>query len=507
MGRVSIVGAGPGDPGLITAKGLERLRTCDAVLYDHLVDERLLTYVKKDCRKIETGKRAGGHSAAQQEINALMISLAGEYPLVVRLKGGDPFVFGRGFEECEALRGAGISYEVIPGLTSAAAAAESAGLPLTHRGLSRSFHVVTAHRKDGEPIPEAELRDLAAVEGTLIFLMAVRRLEEITEGLVRNGKAPHTPASVIENGSLPGQRRIDGTLSDIAARAREAGVISPSVLVIGETAVLDFRDPSERRRVLTLGTEETAGRFADAAADVGIEVCPLQTLRPLLTPEYESLVRACGHIGTYDWIVFFSRQAVNIFRRSFAEAGADLRELSACRFAVNSPSAGKVLQEWGIRPDYVAERPDAASFAEGFLAKFTDDTKACGDPASARVLIPRALHGSSLPAQQLREAGLRAAEIRAYDIAPAEDAAANPSDLQDELRRADAIALFSASGAHALADLLTRNALALPPELPCYCIGPYARTALLNHFPKQPTLLAPEPTLAGLVKALSETLR
>ncbi|MDO4285976.1 MAG: uroporphyrinogen-III C-methyltransferase, partial [Eubacteriales bacterium] len=422
MGMVSLVGAGPGDPELITVKGWKRIGSCDALLYDYLAPQALVSAVRKDCALICVGKRAGGMSASQEEINRLLVSCAGKYERVVRLKGGDPFVFGRGGEEALALQEAGVPYEVIPGVTSAIAAPEAAGLPVTHRGVSRSFHVVTGQTRAGEEdsFLQDSLRTLAGTEGTLLFLMSVGKIGEICTGLMENGRSPDTPAAVIENGTLPGQRRIDGTLGTIAGIAERERVVSPAVLVIGETAAFHLAGerngqesvpadgeamsavavaevcsengavcavpdetglPAEGSmglsapdgaactvsddaellaagsagqisRIGAVGTRETLARFA-AALGAGTEqpagFVPLLTMEVRETEEYGTLREETARLASYDWIVFLSRQAVNLFFRALSKSGRDARALAPCRVAVNGAGTAAVLAEHGIR--------------------------------------------------------------------------------------------------------------------------------------------------------------
>lgn len=237
-GTVYLVGAGCGAADLITLRGLRLLERCDAVVYDELIDPALLEYVPQQAQKIFMGKRGGRPSVSQEEINAALISLAQEGLTVVRLKGGDPFVFGRGGEEMLALKKAGIRCEEVPGISSAIAIPAAAGIPVTHRGLSRAFHVVTGHTAgtpDGLP---PDLEQLAKLEGTLIFLMGLGQLEQIARGLISGGRKGDTPAAVISGGNAPVPAAVRGTLEDIAEKA--AGVCPPAVIVVGETAGLDL---------------------------------------------------------------------------------------------------------------------------------------------------------------------------------------------------------------------------------------------------------------------------
>ena len=227
---VYLVGAGPGDPALMTLKGQALLSSCGALVYDHLASRQFLEWVPSACRKIYVGKQAGHHSMKQDEINAVLVELALSGLTVVRLKGGDPFVFGRGGEEIQALEAHGIPYETVPGVTSAIAVPECAGIPVTHRGVSRSFHVITGHTRDGEDCLPPEFETYGSLPGTLVFLMGLGQLPAITARLIEGGMAPDTPAAVIENGTLPDQRAVRAPLSGIHAKVLEAGIGTPAIM-------------------------------------------------------------------------------------------------------------------------------------------------------------------------------------------------------------------------------------------------------------------------------------
>ena len=276
-GTVCLVGAGPGAGELLTIRGMERLKACDAVVYDHLASQELLGFVRKDCRIIYAGKEAGSHSMPQEEINRLLIGLAKEGLNVVRLKGGDPFVFGRGSEEILALKEAGISWETVPGITSAVAVPELAGIPVTHRGISRSFHVITGHTLAGGR-EQNELKAYAAMEGTLVFLMGFHSLSAITEGLIRGGKSPQTPAALIENGSLLNQRVLRADLETLAAKAKEQGFHTPAIIVVGEAAAFNLqpetvnpRGPLDGMTVGLIGTEHLQIRWRSHCEKRGLK--------------------------------------------------------------------------------------------------------------------------------------------------------------------------------------------------------------------------------------------
>lgn len=240
IGFVTIMGAGPGDPGLITVKGQQRLQSCDAVVYDYLVPEQLLSSLEEGCMKIYVGKRAGRHSATQEEINQLLIMLAKEGHRVVRLKGGDPFVFGRGGEEAIALAGEGIPYEIIPGVTSAIAVPECAGIPVTHRGISRSFHVIAGHTEGKDAGLPEEFDRLSDMPGTMVLLMGLNSLPLIVKRLCEAGRPEHLPVAVVENGTMPEQRVVRGCLKDIVEKVEKAQLQTPAVIIAGEVACMDL---------------------------------------------------------------------------------------------------------------------------------------------------------------------------------------------------------------------------------------------------------------------------
>ncbi|WP_254452354.1 uroporphyrinogen-III C-methyltransferase [Roseicella sp. DB1501] len=247
-GRASLVGAGPGDPALLTVKAVRALETADVVLYDKLIDPRLLDLAPARARRIDVGKRCGRHAMSQAAINRLLVAEVRRGGHVVRLKGGDPFIFGRGGEELEALREAGARVEVVPGITAALATAARLGMPLTHRGLSRSLHLITAHGRDAEGLPQHDWRALAVAGGTLAVYMGARTLPRVAEALLAAGMSPATPAIAVENATLPGERRIRRTLADIAGAVAEAAVEGPTLTLIGEVVALaDERGEAARR--------------------------------------------------------------------------------------------------------------------------------------------------------------------------------------------------------------------------------------------------------------------
>ena len=334
LGKIYLIGAGPGDPELITVRGLRLLRAADVVAHDRLVDRRLLREARVDARLVDVGKLPGG-GAAQGRINGLLVSEAKRGNVVVRLKGGDPFVFGRGGEEALALRESGVPFEIVPGVTSAVAAPAFAGIPLTHRGVASSFTVFSGSRAgDGSAAP-TDWDALARVPGTLVALMAWRNLREIADSLIAAGKSPHTPAAVVSAGSHPAQKTASANLDSIADAAEARGLSSPAVLVVGEVARLRealrwFETlPLFGRRVLVTRAPEQASELSERLAALGALPVEIPTIRTAALDDRSELDAALANLSQFDWIAFTSANAVRFVFDRLSAAGADARALSS----------------------------------------------------------------------------------------------------------------------------------------------------------------------------------
>ncbi len=400
-GVVCLVGAGPGDPGLITGKGLMRLRTCDAVVYDSLASERFLEEVRPEAKKIYVGKRAGAHSMKQAEINKLLVELAEEGLFVVRLKGGDPFVFGRGGEEIMALSLAGIPYEVVSGVTSAVAALASAGIPLTHRAVSRSFHVMTGHTLSEEGTLPDDFEAFVGLKGTLVFLMGLGNLSLIVDGLLKQGKSEETPAAVIQNGTLPEQKTVRGTLKNIREKVKAAGIASPAIIVVGETAALDFsstyRQPLGGCRIGVTGTENFGVRLLKELESLGGTCSYILRLSMKSRRGEESMKKAYKQLSAYTWIVFTSANGVKEFFLGLLEQGYDFRSVGHVKFAVVGKGTAEELRNHGFFADYIPEKYQVKDLAEGLRSLISEND---------RILIPRSSGGSKELNDIFDEAGI-----------------------------------------------------------------------------------------------------
>lgn len=448
MGKVYLVGAGPGKADLITLRGLELIRTADIILYDELIDRELFSYARKDCVIEPAGKRAGMHRMSQDEINRLIIDSARNYSTVVRLKGGDPLIFGRGGEEAMALSEEGIDYEIVPGVTSASAVPARAGIPLTHRGIARSFHVITGHTKDDE----LDYSCYSDTEGTLVFLMGLNKLGKITEDLLKGGIDPCTPAAVISEGFSDNERIVRGTVSDVAKISKREGIVAPAIIVVGKTAGMDLR----ARAVYLVGSSSFRERFQQAAAERGLNTRSLINIRTEITEKGKAaLQEALHHLSDYGWIVFASRNGFRLFLQVSDEAGIERKQLDTLKIAaIGNGTASAIIAE-GLHVDLVPFEYTSMHLAED-LTERADDK---------RLLIIRAEAGSEDMYPVLDDDGAK------YDVVTLYRSYGELIDKERIPGRGDLVALASASGVRAFFELF-RDAYAGNTNIPEFaCIG------------------------------------
>lgn len=409
-GEVYLVGAGCGDFDLITLRGRNIIKKADVLVYDSLIDSRLLDYAPDSVEKISVGKRAGAHSFAQSEINDILVSKAKEGKTVIRLKGGDPFVFGRGGEEITELKRNNIPYSVIPGVTSAVAVPGLSGIPVTHRRVSRSFHVVTGHTAD-DALPQ-NIGAYAKLDGTLVFLMGLNKLQEIAESLIINGKSPETPAAVISNGATPHSVVVKGNLLTISESVRENKYIcSPAVIVVGETVGYDFSPTLipvlQGKTVAITGTRKFANKLEEGLASLGAET---EYIQELVVEEYKenaAFDNALINLSDYNVIVLTSVNGASIFFKRLRSLKIDTRKLSHIRFAVIGNGTAAELERCGIFADFIPKEYTSSSLADLLADKLVNNEK---------VLILRAEKGSRSLTEKLSENGIIFEEIKTYDV-------------------------------------------------------------------------------------------
>jgi uroporphyrinogen III methyltransferase/synthase len=509
-GTVYLVGAGPGDPGLLTLRGAELLATCDAVVVDALANPELLNHCRPDAQRHDVGKRAGRHSATQEDISALLVRLARDGRSVVRLKGGDPFVFGRGGEEAEALRDAGVPFEVVPGVTSAIAAPASAGIPVTHRDWAGHVTIVTGHEREGEQ-GRIDYAPLAALlpEGTLVFLMGARTLPSIAAGLLDSGADPQTPAAAVQWGTDPRQRSTAAPLSGIADAVRDAGMGSPMVTVVGRVAALRERlqwferRPLHGRRIVVTRARAQASGFLERLRAMGADAVELPVIAVEPATEERALAAALERLAAAgaeataaapgtpaSWAVFTSANAVELVWDACERTGRDARGFAGTRLVAIGPETAAALQRHGLRADLVPAEYVAEAVAEAMLAVGVE---------GARVWLPRAAMARDVLPDRLREAGAEVDVLPLYRTVLPPDAPQRLAELLDA-RPVDAVTFTSSSTVqHFLAALDGRP---FPAGAIAACIGPVtARTARDAGLPV--SVVATEYTTAGLAAALA----
>ncbi|MFT4145495.1 MAG: uroporphyrinogen-III C-methyltransferase [Mobilitalea sp.] len=492
MSIVYLIGAGPGDPGLITVKGLEYLKTCDAVIYDRLVSEQLLGYLKKDCVRIYVGKESGKHSKTQEEINRILIESTLSYEKIVRLKGGDPFVFGRGGEETQELTKHQIPFEVVPGVTSAIAVPSSAGIPVTHRGISRSFHVITGHTIDSENTLTDNYEVLAKLDGTLIFLMGLAALEQITEQLIQHGKAADTPAAVISNGTMINERTVRGTLNNITEKVKGAEISSPAIFVVGEVAALEYKQnynlPLSEISFGITGTEHFREKVESGLRLLGAKTTTICDMKVQETEHIHQLEEELKYLTEYQWVIFTSTNAVRLFFETMQRMHIDRRKLSSISFAVIGSGTGQALEQYGYIADFIPERYNSSELAAEFAAIVVNKND--------RVLIPRALQGMDELTKILDAYKIEYTEIPIYDVT------GGMIEQKEKLNSLDCLIFASVSGVNAFFEDLNKSGIILAEDMVIACLGE-ATAAALQQYSVRAKIIARASNVEGLLEAIT----
>jgi uroporphyrinogen III methyltransferase/synthase len=485
---VHLVGAGPGDPGLLTSRALELIACAEVVLYDRLIPPSALDGARPDAELVYVGKEGGGPSMSQEEIERLLVARGGEGRLVVRLKGGDPFVFGRGGEEAEALRAAGIAFEVVPGVTAGVAAPAYAGIPVTHRDLASAVAFVTGHEDPEKPQSALDWEALARFPGTLVFYMGLRRLGAIAERLIGAGRAGSEPAAVIERGTLPGQRTVTGTLEKIAETAAQEELQAPAVALFGPVAALRERLEWYERRplagvaVVVTRAREQASELAARLRALGADAVEAPAIRIVANdgppPELER----------YDLVCLTSPNGVRLLFARLAGTGRDARALAGIRVAAIGPGTAAALREHGIVADLVPER----FVAEGLV-------EALADVPVRRALIARAADARDVLPDALRSRGAEVDVVALYETV---GEPLRPSQL-DAIARAGYVTFTSASTVRFFFEAVGPH---LHASTRLVSIGPVTSAALRERG-REPDVEATRHDLDGLVQALLEAAR
>ncbi|GAC1577535.1 MAG: uroporphyrinogen-III C-methyltransferase [Candidatus Elarobacter sp.] len=494
-GKVWLVGAGPGDPGLLTLKGARALAQCDTLVYDYLASSAIVGLAPPDCEKIYVGKKAGAHTLTQDEITALIVQLGRDGKKVVRLKGGDVFVFARGGEEAQALREAGVPFEIVPGITSAIAAPAYAGIPVTHRDHNTSFTIATGHEDPTKGYSSLDYAKLANRKATTIFLMAMGNLTGIVGKLKEHGLEGDTPVGIVHEGTKPAQHVVTATIDTIVAEVARTGITAPAIVVIGDVvrerehiAWFDTQ-PLFGKRVLVTRPARQADDFAVRLWEVGAEpiVAPAIAIGP--PDDLHAASDALARVRDYGWVAFTSRNGVDAFFDRLGERGRDARAFGDVRIAAIGPKTAEALAARGIRVDCIPPEFVNEAVAAELLARTSP-----GD----RILIYRAQEARDVLPDTLREHGRIADVVAAYKTHPVDD-----PDMAAKAARADIVTFTSSSTVAGFMRNVPGAVEALAGKTVA-AIGPITAQTARNAGIRV-DVVADEFTVEGLMRALAET--
>lgn len=501
-GKVYLIGAGPGDPGLITVKGLECIQKADVIVYDRLADPRLIKKCRQDAELIYVGKSPDRHTLQQGEINRLLVDKARQGKFVARLKGGDPFVFGRGGEEAEVLAENGIPFEVVPGITSAISVPAYAGIPVTHRDFTSTFAVITGNEDPNKKDSRINWEKIATGAGTLIFLMGMGNLDKICRQLITHGRAPSTPVALIRWGTCPGQEVLTGNLEDIAQSAREADFKNPAIILVGEVVRLREKlawiekKPLFGKRIVVTRSREQASVLSKQIIELGGEPYEFPTIKIAPPDDFAPLDEAIKNAAAFQWIIFTSVNGVNIFMHRLRYLGQDIRDLKGVRLCAIGPKTRAVLEDQGLQVDYVPAEFKAEEIIAGLKGKLRPGDK---------VLLPRADIARKILPQALTEMGANVQDIAAYRTV-VEDEDMDASGLIELLKAktVDIVTFTSSSTVRNFLGMISgENTEELMKGVLVACIGPItAHTA--EEAGLKVTVQATEYTIEGLLNAILE---
>lgn len=498
-GFVYLVGAGPGDPSLITLKGRECIETCDVLVYDYLASKSLLAHMPEKSEKIYVGKKGGDHTLSQDGINQLLVDLALDGKTVCRLKGGDPFIFGRGGEEAEVLLENDIEFEIVPGVTSAISAPAYAGIPITHRDANSTLALVTGHEDPTKESSSIDWESLAKGIGTIVFLMGVKNLPNITKRLIENGKDQKTPVALVRWGTTNQQETLTGCLDDISEKVKTQGFKSPAIIVVGD--VVKYREklkwfepkrPLLGKKIMITRARQQASALVKKLYALGAQCLEYPTIKIIPPETTRELSSAIDDLSSYEWLIFTSVNGVKYFFDLLFEKGLDVRSLGHVKTAVIGPATRDELKKYGINTDIFPESYRAESVVEAFEKI---------DVKNSKVLIPRAKEARPVLPDELRKMGADVHEIAAYRTIPvSDDKKSIYKDFMDD--NIDLVTFTSSSTVTNFKSLFSEEEFKdVKEKLHSVSIGPVTTdTAVENGITPDET--ADEYTIDGLVQAI-----
>jgi uroporphyrinogen III methyltransferase / synthase len=501
--KVYLVGAGPGDPGLLTLKGKICIQKADTVIYDYLASKELLKYASADAELIYVGKKGGDHTLSQDGINSLLVEKAKQGLVVTRLKGGDPFIFGRGGEEAEELIKAGIEFEIVPGISSAIAAPAYAGIPLTHRQFTSNVAFVTGHEDPNKSASSIDWKSLAKGIGTIVFLMGVKNLPTIVDRLIQNGKLPETPVALVRWGTTAKQVTVSGTLSDIVEKVKAVGLKPPSVIVVGDVVTLRQsmnwfeKKPLMGKNIIVTRARSQASDLVGMLSDLGADCIEFPTIEICAAEDNQGLDAAIDNISTYSWLVFTSVNGVKFFFERLFKKGMDSRALGGMRTASIGPATEAKLLNFGIKSDIVPDSYRAESVVEAFSKEKIED---------ADILLPRASGARPVLPVELSKMGARVHEIISYHARPVSGDADNLIAMLEQ-QAVDCVTFTSSSTATNFRALLPDNRFEeLMAGVSIASIGPIT-TETAEKLGFTVTFTADDYTIPGLCDAIRNYLK
>jgi len=491
-GKVYLIGAGPGDPGLITVKGKKILEEADCIVYDRLANRELLSWVRADAELIYAGKQPGVES--QGNINKILVEKASEGKRVARLKGGDPFVFGRGGEECEILAENNIPFEVIPGITSAIAVPACAGIAVTHREHNTSFSIITGHEDPNKEFSSIDWHHLGSGKDPLIFLMGMERLEDIAGKLIEHGRSGDTPVAVIYQGTTPSQKTLISTLRHVAEEAKKQNFRPPCIIIAG--SVVKLREkikwfenrPLFGKRIVVTRARAQASEMTEKLGELGAHVIELPVIKISPPDSYEELDRAIQHIEVYDWIIFTSQNGVKHFMERLCRQGKDGRTLYKAKICSIGPATAKELRNYGLIADYMPPK----FVAEELLANFPELQE------GSKILLPRAKESRELIVEEFIKRGTPVDLVTAYETVIEEEREEVKGDLEKEI---DLVTFTSSSTVKNFIKIIEKLGIEKNHFKKAAAIGPVtAKTA--EEYGFNVTIKASEYTIDGLLEEI-----